>query len=183
MTPIQKPGFSEQTVETPDDFMEAVRARFGFIEWDLAATDRNAKAREYVTKGRDTFKVDWHRLPRVHGGWLWLNPEYGTPEDPCKDPCTKKRCPVRGWHTDRYIPGLCDFMGKCAEEGPLGAPILALTPLTSADWYRQYVEPFAYTLLLSPRLKFKGHATLYPKDLALHVYGYGLTGVKSWRWK
>ncbi len=36
---------------------------------------------------------------------------------------------------------------------------------------------------LSPRLTFEGTKDPYPKDLMLSVFGYGMNGFDTWRWK
>ena len=36
---------------------------------------------------------------------------------------------------------------------------------------------------LSPRLTFEGETDAYPKDLMLSVFGFGLHGFDTWRWR
>jgi len=71
---------------------------------------------------------------------------------------------------------------KCAESG---SRILFLTPGSiDSEWYAKFVEPYAYVLGLSPRLKFKGANDPFPKPCILSCYGfYGFTGFDTWRWK
>jgi hypothetical protein len=64
-----------------------------------------------------------------------------------------------------------------------GARILFLTPASvGANWFQQYVVPFAHVIELSPRMSFDGKNP-FPKDLVLSVYMHGLTGRSHWRWK
>ena len=63
--PAQRPHRSTQDVETPEDFIAAVRARFGVIAWDLAATAATCKAdapRSYYGPG---FEDTRRRVPDV----------------------------------------------------------------------------------------------------------------------
>lgn len=45
--PPQKPGRSKQDYQTPDDFMVAIRRRFGLIVHDLAADNQNTQATSF----------------------------------------------------------------------------------------------------------------------------------------
>ena len=49
MAPKQKPHRSEQVVQTPADFMAAVRGRFGVPNLDVAALPSNALAPRFYT--------------------------------------------------------------------------------------------------------------------------------------
>lgn len=73
MMPRQKPGKSEQTVGTPEEFVMAVEERFGHLSVDLAATAANAKAPKWITPEEDSLKQKWSRFE----GNLWLNPPFG----------------------------------------------------------------------------------------------------------
>ncbi len=70
MPPAQKPHRSKQDYETPVEFIEALKARFGGLAWDLACTPENAKA-GYLCA--DTFQLDWWELE----GNLFCNPPFG----------------------------------------------------------------------------------------------------------
>lgn len=160
--PAQKPATSEQVVVTPDDFIQAVTLRFGRLDVDLAALSTNAKAPAYLGPDqpredlRDSLAVPWaERFPR---GNAWLNPEF----------------------TD-----LAKYVEKCAHEARkrMGF-ILQLGPASvGANYFQEFNMRHGFVLLLSPRLQFVGHPHPYPKDLALTVFGYGLTGIAPWRWK
>lgn len=145
-------GSSNQSYSTPKDFIQAVEARFGEIYFDLAASKENTKC---PTRW---FNEENDSLKqdwtKLGDGNLWLNPPY-----------------------DKITP----WAKKCSES--VGCSILFLVPASvGSDWFRNYVEPFAFTFLLSPRLCFDGKNP-YPKDCILAVYQRGFTGIKTWRWK
>lgn len=151
--PTINKGKSKQDYETPDSFMLAVADRFGIPNWDLAASDSNSKAIYWFTQEKDSLSKDWSGL----NGTLWLNPPFSKIEPWAK---------------------------KCSESMTPNNRILLLVPASvGSEWYRKWVEPYAYVLALNPRLTFKGCTTPYPKDLILAVYGQQLTGFKTWRWK
>lgn len=74
VVPPQKPGRSEQTVETPDDFLSAVKHRLNIRAFtvDLAASESNAKATLYYTEEQNSLTKDWNAW--AWDGWCWLNP-------------------------------------------------------------------------------------------------------------
>ena len=149
---------SEQSVSTPKDLIDAVVGRFGPISWDLAAEPTNAKAPRWLGPGgihEDALKVAWHTL--AHGENLWLNCPFGD---------------IRPW------------VEKCAEESRSGARILLLVPASvDSNWYADFVHRKAMVHALSPRVRFDGHKTGFPKPLVLAVYDRGPAGFDVWRWK
>jgi phage N-6-adenine-methyltransferase len=72
MPPVQKPGRSEQVVQTPADFMAAVVRRFGPMSYDLAASKENAKAPAWLDEQTDSLATNWGGLR----GNCWLNPPF-----------------------------------------------------------------------------------------------------------
>lgn len=58
--------------ETPQDFYDQLNAKYHF-EWDLAASDDNAKCSCYFTRDDNSLEQDWEGL----SGNLFLNPPYG----------------------------------------------------------------------------------------------------------
>lgn len=142
---------------TPRDFIAAVEARFGPIVFDLAASVHNAKASKYWTREDDSLTKSWARIFNA-GGNLWLNPEFSD---------------------------IARYAEKCAEESAQrNGLILLLTPASiGTDWFARHVNRKAFVLGISPRLTFEGCLDPYPKDLMLSVYGHGLSGFDTWRWK
>lgn len=158
--PRQKPGQSEQAVATPPDLLEAVRKRFGHIDWDLAATRENSVAAgSYFGPGsefaEDALFAEWPRRPEM---LCWLNPPYAH---------------IGPW------------AAKAVLESEQGCQLLMLVPAAvGADWFNRWVRPYAYVLELSPRVTFVNHAHAYPKDLIIaHYSPHRLIGRRAWEWK
>jgi site-specific DNA-methyltransferase (adenine-specific) len=151
--PTVKRGRSKQDYGTPPDFIAAVVTRFGGIHLDLAATRENRKADLFFSPEDDAFDHDWNQIT----GNLWLNPPFAD---------------IKPW------------AAKCALTYGRRGFLFLLTPASiGTDWFNLDVKGFAYVLGLSPRLTFEGTTDPYPKDLMLSVYGYGLHGFDTWRWK
>ena len=159
--PTIRRGKSEQVVATPWEFIRAVEARFGDISWDLAASLDNSKAHYaglFLSEETDSLKSEWHKLaPAIQGqrNLLWLNPPFGN---------------ITPWVT------------KCAVEKEQGAEILLLVPRSGANWYWNWVEPYADVDDVG-RMKFEGHTDPYPKDLILAHYHKGSPSRKEQRWR
>ena len=167
--PVQKPGKSIQDYATPRVFLDAFEARWGKIDFDLAAHRRNAMARAYFTddiSDRQAFGIDalrqgpiWERLTDGRQfSRLWLNPPFG---------------------------GIAPWAKRCAEwcaRKHLVSPrLFFLVPASiGSNWFREHVHNQALVLFLSPRLSFDGKAP-YPKDCMLCVYGES-PGYECWRW-
>lgn len=154
--PVQKPGKSKQDYGTPWEFIFAVTARFGPIVCDLAASAENAKAATFYDKQRDSLSVSWSTEHPT--GNLWLNPEFAD-IDPWAEKCVAESAKRHGF-------------------------IFLLTPASiGTGWFSRHVNGKAYVLGLDPRLQFEGTTAPYPKDLMMSVFGYGLSGFDTWRWK
>jgi len=99
--------------------------------------------------------VHWWAILRGRTGWL--NPPFGD---------------LRPW------------AARCASEARLGAQIVMLTPASlGSEWYCDEVQGHALTLVVRPRLTFVGCTAPYPKDCAIHLFGFGMVGLGTWRWK
>lgn len=155
--PRQKRGRSEQAVETPPDFLAAVRARFGAPSFDLACTWENAKAPSHLSG--DSLREDWSEIC----GPAWLNPPYGDIAPWVRKAAETTQYPMRP-HGSR-------------------PKILVLVPASiGSEWFAAHVHDRALVLALRPRITFVGHAHPYPKDLMLLVYGER-PGFELWKWK
>jgi hypothetical protein len=154
---------TEQSVGTPWEFIDAVETRFGHLWFDLAADAVNHKIRNglqtmkpYFDEADDSFSKPWAEIfPR---GNLWLNPTFRN---------------------------AAEWAEKCAHETRRRHGfILTLWPASvGSNWYDDYVKDNAFSLGLRPRVRFIGHPHAYPKDLMLSVFGFGLRGFDTWRWK
>jgi phage N-6-adenine-methyltransferase len=152
--PTQKPGKSFQAYETPLEFIDAVKKRFGIkhFAYDLAASAANTKATLYFDEAVDSLKQDWSKLR----GDLWLNPPYAH---------------------------IAPWAEKCAASAINGSRrrIFLLVPAAvGSNWFAQHVDGKALVLLLNGRICFDGKAP-YPKDCILAVYG-AKPGYEVWRW-
>lgn len=159
--PTIRRGQSSGDIWTPQAFIDAVEKRFGFLKWDLAATAINHKAPGYLTPEMDAFKFDWAKIAK--GGLCWLNPPFAK---------------IEPWAR------------KCAAEKEQGAEILLLVPRSGANWYWNWVEPYADVFDVG-RMVFdncfdregKLVRTNYPKDLILAHYCEGSPHGKERRWR
>jgi phage N-6-adenine-methyltransferase len=152
--PAQRPATSEQTVCTPRQFLDAITKRFGPIDFDLACTKENC-----VTITGFFFDRGDDALVRdwPAGPLNFLNPEFG-------------QCAV--------------FAERAANQMfHRNVRTLMLVPLGTTRWFQRWVKPYAYEMRLATRLKFVGHTSPYPKDLALYAYMHGMTGSEVWDWK
>lgn len=155
--PTQKPGKSNQSVQTPNDLMNAIHELIGdTFAVDLAADETNRQAPTYIGEEENSLTVDWHKLSP--GRWLWLNPPYKN---------------IYPWVSHANI------------EGMMGAKIAMLVPASvGSSWWVAHVHGAAQVYFLNPRVTFVGHTSPYPKDLALLCYRRGINGgYNSWRWK
>jgi phage N-6-adenine-methyltransferase len=158
--PEQKPGRSEQTVCTPPEFLDAVRRRLGIDEFDcdLAADETNTVVPEkFYTEQDDALVQPWKFA--WSEGWNWCNPPYAD-----IGPWVEKA------QMEAYVHGTNTAMLVPASSG--------------SNWWMHWVDGKAYVTFLNPRIKFVGHKTPYPKDLALLLYAPFLHGGSCvWRWK
>lgn len=150
---------SDQEVETPPELIAAIVDRFGEITIDLAATPANTKAAKFFGPKVDSLSQDWAKA--IGDGIGWLNPPFGN---------------IEPWAS------------KCREtEEALSheAALLMLVPASvGSNWYRNHVHGIAWSIALSPRVRFVGHAQAFPKDLILCAYGARFpTGLDVWRWR
>ncbi len=139
--PAQKPGKSEQVVQTPIDFLDAVKDRLGIERFsiDLAADQTNTVAEKFYSEADDALIQDWRS-----GGWGWCNPPYAKLEP---------------WVSKAWI------------EAGKGAQVAMLIPAScGTNYWRDYIHNKAYVLFVNPRITFVGHTHPYPKDLALLLY-------------
>lgn len=153
-------GRSKQDYATPAEFLMAVQDRFGRIYWDLAAHAENrvTDADRYYgpgsKHGEDSLAQDWSLL-RL--GVLWLNPPFAH---------------------------IAPWAAKCAKHRHDRTFTCMLVPASvGTNWYAEHVHGKALELYLRPRIKFVGEPIGYPKDLALFVFGFGLSGAQPWDWR
>lgn len=140
--PKQKPGRSRQCYATPLVFIQAVEERFGVLNFDLAATPKNAKAKLFFTRRQNALKRLWEPLDYQ----FWLNPPYG--------------------HIMPWVAKCANVAPNLTSRGK----ILVLVPASvCANWFVRHVWGHATVNLLAHRLCFIRDEP-YPKDLMLCVY-------------
>ncbi|KRL02507.1 phage N-6-adenine-methyltransferase [Liquorilactobacillus capillatus] len=112
--------------ETPNQFFEMLNKQHNF-NWDLAASNRNAKCSKYYTKHDDSLKQDWSKCE----GNLFLNPPYGRE--------------LKKW------------VKKAAETRlSLGQQLVMLIPArTDTSYWHDYIFGKAEIIFLRGRLKFE----------------------------
>jgi phage N-6-adenine-methyltransferase len=159
MATRQKPGRSKQDYGTPADFIAACERRFGPLTIDLACRTDNCKAPHgiYFDEGYDSLAETWG--DKIGSGVGWLNPPFAD---------------IAPWARR------CSMVGATLTTGR----ILMLTPASiGSNWFEEHVHGTAYVIGLSPRMTFEGASDPYPKDLMLTVFGGGVRGFDTWRWK
>jgi phage N-6-adenine-methyltransferase len=152
-------GRSRQDYGTPTAFLDAVVARFGALDVDLAARADNAVAPRYLGPGSalsvDALAIDWRGVLEERGN-AWSNPPFSD---------------------------IAPWAQRCAAVRDRRAWTLLLVPASvGTAWFSAHVHDRAMVYFLSPRLAFGGCAAPYPKDLMLAAYGFGARGYECWRW-
>lgn len=148
-------GRSEQSVETPRDFINAVKTRYGIetFHFDLAASADNTQAWDYFTEADDSLVQEWPTTPP--GTYAWLNPPY---------------------------KNIVKWVEKAAKS-PQTQTLMLVPASVGTNWFRDWVFPFAATVVLNGRITFVGHADPYPKDLMLLHYGGIPQSFSLWTWQ
>lgn len=147
-------GGSKQDYQTDPRFIEAVKRRFGHIDFDLAASPTNMQAPRYFSSNENALEMDWTLLE----GLLWLNPPFDA------------------------VPDWAAKCAETMERPHRCTSIAFLTPASvSTNWFADYVRDRALVLAVRPRLVFVGETQPYPRDMMLSIYGER-PGFDVWRW-
>ena len=149
-------GKSDQTYETPPNFMQAVNKRFGKIDFDLACLPATAKAKKFFTPKENSLVQQWHKIP----GLLWLNPPFDN---------------ISEWVSK------CSREARLGAR-----ILFLVPASVGSNWFADYVHNQAHVLFLNGRLQFVGAKDPYPKDCVLICYNIvhrGAHGYDVWRWK
>lgn len=185
--PAQRPGKSKQNYQTPKALLDAIRMRLHINEfaWDLAADKNNTvvptffPGQSQLEQKRYYDEVDDSLTQSWNlGGWNWCNPPYAD---------------IEPW------------VAKAANESLNGASTVMLVPASvGANWWKTWVEPYAFQSFLNGRLCFipnwKDHTKidkdtglvvpafkqrpLYPKDCAILLYTpWNFIGHEIWSWE
>src|SRR5580692_2446061 len=134
---------SVQNVRTPKWLLGSVALTWGPIELDVAATKKNAVATRFYTRRDNGVAQHWIVPP---GSVAWANPPY-----------------------ERLSPWVERAL-FCSRH--LGTDVVMLVLASvGANWWREHVDGNAEVVFISPRVKFIGHATSFPRDLAVLRFG------------
>lgn len=151
-------GKSKQDYQTPPDFMEAVRRRFGELDIDLAASSENKQANVYITEEIDSLSLTQHWPTGLQ---CWLNPPFSR---------------IEPWAR------------KCADSLSSRVLMLVPAAVGSnwfRDYV--FHSGAAEVYFLNGRLKFVGAKDPYPKDLLLAQYIPDYrpfsARVSTWKWR
>lgn len=154
--PAQKPGRSKQDYGTPRAFVDAVERRFGKIGFDLAASVENTLADNFYGEGIDALKQSWDYSGVLAVPVAWLNPPFAN---------------IRPWA--KKLDTECQHLPRWT---------LMLVPASMGSlWWRDHVLGKCQADGVT-RMQFVGADSLYPKDLALLAYGFGVSGHGFWQW-
>jgi len=136
---------------TPQVLFDKLNALFNF-EMDLCATENNHKMKPFISPEQDSFTVEWDFKSS------YLNPPYGEPENKCGRRCKKKKCEKRGFHADRYIPGVIDWVNRAQHMTVKyeGTRIVSLLPArTETKWFQTIWDHACFVLFFKGRLSFE----------------------------
>lgn len=150
-------GNSKQNYGTPPELLQAIKHRLHIdnFELDVAADSENAVALEYFDEAFNALR------PGVNWnkeGWTWCNPPYAN---------------IEPWVIKAY------------QETSKGAQTVMLIPASvGSNWWKEWVNPYAYIVYLNGRITFVGAKDPYPKDCALLFYTpWGFKGSEVWNWR
>ncbi len=153
--PLEMARGTKQDYGSPREFILAIEKRFGPIACDLAARIDNTVAREFISPEADSLKQEWAELYPT--GTLYLNPPFAHIE-PWAKKCAAESKKRLGW-------------------------IVMLVPASAGSlWFHRHVVGHAHWDGI-PRMQFVGADHLYPKDLMICAYGYGVHGSGYWDWR
>lgn len=113
------------------------------LPWvDPAATHETALVPHCYTPAEDGLVQTWCPPPGAPG-FVFDNPPYGDPEEPCPRRCKKKVCVTRGHHLAVRVPGIEDWVRKArAEALAWGMATVNLLPnRAGAGWFADMLRP------------------------------------------
>ncbi|MFU0834105.1 MAG: phage N-6-adenine-methyltransferase [Lactiplantibacillus plantarum] len=131
--------------ETPQDFYDRLNTKYHF-EWDLAASDDNAKCSCYFTRDDNSLEQDWEGL----SGNLFLNPPYGRE--------------LKLWVKKAATTGLKDKQNL----------VMLIPSRTDTSYWHDYIFNHAEIKFLRGRLKFEvdgvsGDSAPFPSAVVIYT--------------
>lgn len=152
---------------------------------DPCATADNALLPRYFTPEEDGLARSWCpptslELAALELPWyVFSNPPYGEPEEPCPPrSCKKKRCQERGHHLQTRLPGIGDWTSKAQVEAlAWGLSVDMLLPHRATSWWGAMFQP------LESAGPFLGGVALPGPLSPMHPYWPTLEWrLYRWRW-
>lgn len=153
----------KQSIATPWEFIHALEERFGApVDFDLAADRSNAKAQWFFDSALNALDQNW-------GANLGL--------------LLGKEAPAQLAFLNPPFAFILPWSRKLAACRWLRRWTVMLVPASySSDWFIELKGHCQVDAI--PRIRFEGADGIYPKDLALFVAGFGVTGGGSyWDWR
>lgn len=151
---------SRQDLRTPPEFLAALRARFGELQFDASCTAEDAVAPlGYTWPEYDALQRDW--AEELAGLTVYCNPRF-------RD-------------AGKFAERCADSQRKTCNAPP--PRVLLLVPMSDAEWYWDHVDGRALVLVPKPRIRFVGEPTGINRPLTLCCYGPWQAGLRPWRWQ
>lgn len=132
----------KQDWNTPDDLFNRINEEFNF-EYDLAASDSNAKCSKFFTQKEDGLKQKWD-------GVCWLNPPYGDKSSKMVD-----------WIKKAY---------NDTQQNPNLTVVMLIPARTNTKWFHQFCMKAAELRFICGRPKFGDSKHGLPQPLVLVVF-------------
>lgn len=131
-----------QDWDTPQSLFDKLNQEFNF-EWDLAASDKNAKCPKFFTQKDDGLKQKWE-------GICWLNPPYG-------DKTSKMVDWIKKAYNDTQL-------------NPNLTVVMLIPARTNTKWFHQFCMKACELKFIVGRPKFGDSKHGLPQPLILVVF-------------
>ncbi len=132
----------KQDWTTPQSLFNKINLEFNF-EWDLAASETNAKCSKFFTKEQDGLKQIWN-------GVCWLNPPYGDKSSKMVD-----------WIKKAY---------NDSKNNDKLTVVMLIPARTNTKWFHEYCMKAAELKFILGRPKFGDSKHGLPQPLVLVVF-------------
>jgi site-specific DNA-methyltransferase (adenine-specific) len=168
---VSKVMFSSEETRygTPIDLFRKIDEIFQF-NLDVCAEDWNAKVDNFISPEMDGLITPW----TVAGvpARAWMNPPYGKREKACPVPyikCKKKKCRTRGFHIDKDLPGIEDWVHRAVHQSSENGTLVSmLAPArTDTDWFQTIWYRARLICFFRHRIKFDSPPGVDRKNTAV----------------
>ncbi|UOF77284.1 DNA N-6-adenine-methyltransferase [Caudoviricetes sp.] len=159
---------AKQSIATPWALIHALERRFGVpVDFDLCATDDNKKVRTSAwfgpgsAVGDNALMQDWSSLGATK--LAFANVPFGHIKPWALGPRFNTKA---GLLACRWLPRWTVMLAPASH---------------STDWFLELKGKVQIDAI--PRLQFETQTHLFPKDLAIFVAGFGVSGSGYWDWR